>query len=107
MATGSISNDKLSEDVRPVGSVDRERGRQLKAAELLYQRHVGSAFAFIRQCRVYLHFKQGARPHDWHRTGSQKQRCFLPVTQQPRMFSVQVGVGSEGAAHQLENQKGR
>lgn len=83
-----------------------KEGDSYKAAELLYQRHVGSALAFIQQCRVYLHFKQGARPHDWQRTGSPKQRCFLPVTQQlPRIFSVQDGVGSEGAAHQLENQK--
>lgn len=36
-----------------------------KAAELLYQTHVGSAFEFIWQCRVYLHFKQGTRHHYW------------------------------------------
>lgn len=32
VATESILNDKLSEDVRTVGSVDRERGRQLQGS---------------------------------------------------------------------------
>lgn len=51
-----------------------KEGDSYKAAELLYQTRVGSAFAFIWQRRVYLHFKQGSGPCDWHRNGSQKKK---------------------------------
>lgn len=96
-----FESDKLSADVRTVGSVDRESGDSYKAAELLYQTRVGSAFTFSRQpCLFTLQTRQGGLATG-AALGLKRCTAFFPSHGSWEYTQFQIGVGHRGEAPRL------